>query len=88
MDVTLPVRWAGDTPMIQMTNQKILMGTFTVRIMFYGNHYAGTWDAGDHGGLMWGRIERADAAAKPPGAGDGPKPDGASVEKKTDGVKQ
>ncbi len=74
VDLTLPVRWAGDTPMIQMTNQKIVMGTFTVRIMFYGNHYAGTWDAGDHGGLMWGRIEHGDAGAKPK-SGAAPKPD-------------
>ena len=59
VNFTVPVRWAGDTPMIQMTDQKIPgMGTFTVRLMFYGKHYAGTWSAPDHGGLMWGRIER------------------------------
>jgi hypothetical protein len=60
VNFTVPVKWAGDTPMIYMTDQKLPgMGAFTVRLMFYGNHYAGTWSGGDHGGLMWGRIERA-----------------------------
>ena len=64
IDITVPVKWAGDTPMIQMTDQKVPgYGSFTVRLMFYGKHYAGTWSAGDHGGLMWGRIERAGAGA-------------------------
>jgi hypothetical protein len=62
VNFTVPVKWAGDTPMIYMTNQKLPgMGAFTVRLMFYGNHYAGTWSASDHGGLMWGRIEPAGA---------------------------
>ena len=62
VNFTVPVKWAGDTPVISMTDQKIpTMGTFTVRLMFYGKHYAGTWSAPDHGGLMWGRIEPAGA---------------------------
>ena len=60
VNFTVPVKWAGDTPMIYMTDQKLPgFGTFTVRLMFYGKHYAGTWSAPDHGGLMWGRIEPA-----------------------------
>ncbi len=39
------------------------MGTYTARVMIYADHYAGTWDAGDHGGHMWGRIERPKPAA-------------------------
>lgn len=63
VDFTVPVKWAGDTPVISMTNQKIPgFGTFTVRLMFYDKHYAGTWSAPDHGGLMWGRIERIERA--------------------------
>ena len=63
MDITVPVKWAGDTPVISVTKMKIPgFGTFTARVMFYANQYAGTWDAGDHGGLMWGRVERANAA--------------------------
>lgn len=60
--VTLPleVYWAGDTPVITVT--KVLvpgLGVFTARILIYGDQYAGTWSGGDHGGHMFGRIERA-----------------------------
>ena len=65
IDLTVPVLWAGDTPVIEVTNQKVPgFGTFTARVMFYADHYAGTWDAGDHGGLMWGRVEHR-AATQP-----------------------
>lgn len=66
--ITLTVEWAGDTPMISLTDFTIpLVGTFTSRIFFYGDRYAGTWQHGPAGGHMWGKIERtkkpADAAA-------------------------
>ena len=58
--IPVPVKWAGDTPVITLTKfAGPTMGTLTVRVLFYGDHYAGTWDAGDHGGHMWGKIERA-----------------------------
>jgi hypothetical protein len=61
----VPVKWAGDTPVISVTNFKVpTMGTYTARVMIYADHYAGTWDAGDHGGHMWGRVERAETPAK------------------------
>ena len=64
----LPVKWAGDTPVISVTKTTIPgLGTYTARVLFYGDHYAGTWSGGDHGGHLWGRIERKDAAG---GAGD------------------
>ncbi len=62
--VTLPVvvtmKFVDDTPMIMMTNATIPgMGTFTVRVFFYGDEYAGTWwHEGRGGGHMFGRIER------------------------------
>jgi hypothetical protein len=64
-DVTVPlvvtVRWAGDTPMITLTDFNIpTMGTFTTRVFFYRDHYAGTWsNERGVGGHMFGRIERA-----------------------------
>jgi hypothetical protein len=59
LPIPVPVKWAGDTPVISLTKLTIpTMGTFTARVVVYGDHYAGTWDAGDHGGHMWGRIER------------------------------
>jgi hypothetical protein len=41
------------------------VGTFTSRVMFYGDRYAGTWQHGDHGGLFWGTIEKKPAVAAP-----------------------
>jgi hypothetical protein len=62
-DVTVPVpitvRWAGDTPVLQLTDVDVPgMGSFTVRLLIYGDRYAGTWDGKDHGGEMSGRILR------------------------------
>ena len=75
VDITVPVRWAGDTPVMQLTDQKIPgLGTFTCRIVFYRDQYAGTWDAGDHGGLMWGRVERAKKNGGGGGGGPTTKP--------------
>jgi len=58
----IPVLWAGDTPVISVTDFTIPgMGTYTARVMFYGNEYAGTWSSPKHGGFMWGRVEPAPA---------------------------
>jgi len=65
--VTLPIvvrmRFADDTPIILMTDSAIPgLGTFTARVFFYGDRYAGIWDhVGKGGGHMFGRIERAAA---------------------------
>ena len=65
--VTLPVVvrmvFVDDTPMIVMTDSTIPgMGTFTARVLFDGDQYAGTWShSGKAGGLMFGRIERGGA---------------------------
>lgn len=60
VDLSVPVLWAGDTAVISLTDYKVPgLGTFTARVMFYGDHYAGTWKGGGHGGMMWGKIEHA-----------------------------
>jgi hypothetical protein len=57
--VVVPMRWIGDTPMIMMTDTSLPgLGTFTVRLFFYRDRYAGTWQHGNVGGLMSGRIEK------------------------------
>ena len=74
-DVTVPlaleVKWAGDTPVITLTDVTVPgLGTFTSRVLVYRDEYAGTWQHGDHGGHMFGKIERAGAsktADKPAG---------------------
>lgn len=64
----VPILWAGDTPVISVTGFNVPgMGTYTARVMFYGEHYAGTWSSANHGGYLWGRIEkRAAPESKPP----------------------
>jgi hypothetical protein len=55
----IPVLWAGDTPVISVTDFTIPgMGTYTARVMIHGDHYAGTWNSADHGGYLWGRLEQ------------------------------
>jgi hypothetical protein len=59
LPLTLPIRWAGDTPMICLDEMPIPgFGTFTARVMIYRDHYAGFWSAPDHGGHLFGVIER------------------------------
>lgn len=58
--VTLPIVWAGDTPMVSMTDATIPgMGSqFSARVIFYSNRYAGTWQHGAKGGHMFGKFEK------------------------------
>jgi hypothetical protein len=59
LPLTLPVKWAGDTPIVTVNKFKVPgMGTYSARVMFFDHQYAGIWDAGDHGGQMFGRIEK------------------------------
>ncbi|MDZ4687630.1 MAG: hypothetical protein SH850_21375 [Planctomycetaceae bacterium] len=69
-DVNVPmvvkVYWADDTPMISLTNLTIPgLGTFTSRVMFYGDRYAGTWQHDKVGGHLWGLVEKKPAEDKP-----------------------
>lgn len=64
-DVTIPlplsVRWAGDTPLIMLTDQAIPgLGTYTARVVVYRGRYSGTWSGKDHGGHLFGRVEKLD----------------------------
>lgn len=61
----VPMRFNGDTPMIMMTETSLPgIGTFTARVFFYGDRYAGIWQHGKEGGQMWGRIEKTAAPAR------------------------
>ena len=63
--IVVPLRWVGDTPVIMMTDTSLPgLGTFTVRLFFYGDRYSGTWQHGEVGGNMSGRIEKQ-AGANP-----------------------
>ncbi len=61
-DVTVPIPlkvfWAGDTPVITLTDLMIPgLGTYTARVLIYRGQYAGTWSGSDYGGKLFGRIE-------------------------------
>lgn len=78
-DVTIPcpveVRWAGDTPMIQLTKTTIPgLGTFSARVMFYEGRYAGTWQHDEAGGHMWGILEPVTKPTESPRS-ETPKPE-------------
>ena len=63
--VVVPMRFVGDTPMIMMTDTSLpALGTFTVRLIFYEDRYAGTWQHEKVGGLMSGRIEKQAAPSE------------------------
>lgn len=63
--LTLTIKWAGDTPVITMTDFGIPgLGTFTARVLFYKDRYVGTWQHGKVGGHMFGKIERAKSTPK------------------------
>ncbi len=58
--LALPVKWAGDTPVITLAKTAIPgLGTFSARVVIDGNKYAGTWShQGEGGGHMFGVIEK------------------------------
>ena len=64
LPVAVPVRWVDDTPMVMLTDFAIpTLGSFTARVFFYDDRYAGTWQHGTVvGGHMYGRIERSAAS--------------------------
>jgi hypothetical protein len=66
-DVTIPVpvqvKWAGDTPVITLTDAAIPnLGTYSARVVVYDGKYAGTWSGGNHGGLLHGIIRKKETA--------------------------
>lgn len=81
-DVSVPVPvkllWAGDTPVVSLTDATIPgLGTFTARVLFYRDSYAGFWSHGDVSGNQFGRILRGEEAAA--AAADGPETAGSSA---------
>jgi hypothetical protein len=61
-DITVPlpleVKWAGDTPVITLTQLTIPgLGTFSSRVVIDGKKYAGTWSHDDVGGHLFGTIK-------------------------------
>ncbi len=62
--VKVPIKWAGDTPVITLANYLIAgQGVFSARILMHNGMYAGTWGNQTKGGKMFGKIIKNDAAA-------------------------
>ena len=62
LPIPVTVKWAGDTPVITLTDASIPgFGTYTARVVLYRDRYAGTW-SGSHGngknfgGQLFGKI--------------------------------
>ncbi len=63
----LDVLWAGDTPVISLTNLTIpTLGTFSARVLFHDGKYSGTWSHGEKGGHLFGRIVRIEESESSP----------------------
>jgi hypothetical protein len=57
--IPLSVKWAGDTPVITLTDLAIPgVGTYSARVVLYREQYAGTWNGQNNGGHLFGKIER------------------------------
>jgi hypothetical protein len=86
----LPVKWAGDTPVISVTDLRFLgQGPFNARVVIHDDKYAGTWSHGDVHGHLFGtitRLEPEDEDAEKKSADDsaGKKSDGGR-DQKSDG---
>ena len=63
VSMPLPVKWAGDTPVISLTDFSVPgLGSFTARVVIYDGSYAGTWGGKGHGGgKLFGKIVKNDA---------------------------
>jgi len=60
LPLSIPVLWAGDTAVITVDKLPVPpLGVYSARVMVHNNQYAGTWDGGDHGGMLFGTITPA-----------------------------
>lgn len=91
-DVTVPIKlqveWAGDTPVITLTDLTIPgLGTFTSRVLVYRGWYAGTWQHGKVGGHLFGKIEKLTDEPKATKKKDGKEKASEPEEKKAESKK-
>lgn len=66
LPMTLPVEWAGDTPVVVIDNIGFPgLGTYSGRVLFHHNHYSGQWSGANHGGFLFGTIQHGEPTAAP-----------------------
>lgn len=75
LPILLPVRWAGDTPVVVVDTVDLPgFGSVSARVLFFDGQYAGYWKHGEHSGNLFGEIH---SAKEQPASGSNP-----SAEKK------
>lgn len=63
LPITLPIEWAGDTPVVVVDNVGLPgLGAVSARVLFFADHYAGYWQHGTASGNLFGKIHRANNA--------------------------
>ena len=63
--ILLPVRWAGDTPVVVVDQVDLPgFGSVSARVLFFDGHYAGYWKHGEHSGNLFGVIHPADKKSR------------------------
>jgi hypothetical protein len=68
----IPIKWAEGTPVISVDQLNVPgLGVFDARVVISGDRYAGTWQHGEVGGHLFGRIVKKAAAEKKDEASDG-----------------
>lgn len=66
----LKILWSGNTPVITLESLWIPgMGTFDAHVMIRSDRYAGTWQHGDKGGHLFGKIVPVEKTSEPSPAG-------------------
>jgi hypothetical protein len=66
LPLTLPVEWAGDTPVIIVENVGLPgLGGMSARVMFFADHYAGFWQHGTRTGHLFGVIRHEAVKVEP-----------------------
>jgi outer membrane protein assembly factor BamB len=68
MAISLPVEWAGDTPVITVVGLSVpFMGKYDARVLFHGDQYVGVWTGDGYGGHIFGKVvpQPAEALVEP-----------------------
>ncbi|WP_182864891.1 hypothetical protein [Stieleria mannarensis] len=73
LPMDLKILWSGNTPVITLDSLWIPgMGTFDARVLIQAGpdaaRYAGTWQHGEHGGHLFGKIVPLEDNASGPGS--------------------
>ena len=72
--IPLPVRWAGDTPVVVVDEVALPgFGTVSARVLFFDGHYVGYWKHGTHSGNLFGEIRpKGEKPEQPKPSGSNP----------------